>query len=87
MRRRLKLAGSGLSPEAALVDLRRIQRRTVRIDTGKPVHGVQCRFTDAEFGEPRGIGEIALPQVAPAVANAGAGLGGRQPRAPPCNGA
>ncbi len=40
MRQRLKLAGSELSPEAALADLRRIQRHTVRIDNGAPVHGV-----------------------------------------------
>jgi transposase len=40
MRQRLKLAGSDLSPEAALADLRRIQRHTVSIDSGAPVHGV-----------------------------------------------
>jgi transposase len=40
MRQRLKLAGSLLSPEAALADLRRIQRHTVRIDNGAPIHGV-----------------------------------------------
>ena len=40
MRQRLKLAGSQLSPEAALADLRRIQRHTVRIDNGAPIHGV-----------------------------------------------
>jgi transposase len=40
MRQRLKLAGSELSPEAALADLRRIQRHTVRIDSGDPIHGV-----------------------------------------------
>jgi transposase len=40
MRQRLKLAGSELSPEAALADLRRIQRHTVRIDSGAPIHGV-----------------------------------------------
>lgn len=40
MRQRLKRAGSTLSPEAALADLRRIQRHTVRIDSGQPIHGV-----------------------------------------------
>jgi hypothetical protein len=40
MRSRLKLAGSDLSPEAALADLRRIQRHTVSIDSGAPIHGI-----------------------------------------------
>ena len=40
MRQRLKLAGSDLSPEAALAELRRIQRHTVRIDNGAPILGV-----------------------------------------------
>ena len=40
MRQRLELAGSDLSPEAALADLRRIQRHTVSIDSGAPIHGV-----------------------------------------------
>ena len=40
MRQRLKLAGSELSPETALADLRRIQRHTVSIDRGAPIHGV-----------------------------------------------
>lgn len=40
MRQRLKLAGSELSPEAALADLRRIQRHTVSIDSGTPIQGV-----------------------------------------------
>lgn len=40
MRQRLKLAGSDLSPEAALADLRRIQRHTVSIDNCAPIHGV-----------------------------------------------
>lgn len=40
MRQRLKLAGSDLSPEAALADLRRIQRHTVSIDSGAPINGV-----------------------------------------------
>ena len=50
MRQRLKLAGSDLSPEAALADLRRIQRHTVSIDSGTPIHGVstvQPRQADA----------------------------------------
>jgi transposase len=40
MRQRLKLAGSPLSPEAALAELRRIQRHTVRIADAAPVQGV-----------------------------------------------
>lgn len=40
MRRRLKLAGSDLSPEMALADLRRIQRHTVSINSGTPIEGV-----------------------------------------------
>jgi hypothetical protein len=40
MRQRLKLAGSELSPEAALADLRRIQRHTVTMDRSAPIHGV-----------------------------------------------
>jgi transposase len=40
MRQRLKLAGSDLSPEAALTELRRIQRHTVCIDNGAPIPGV-----------------------------------------------
>jgi transposase len=40
MRQRLKLAGSDLSPEAALADLRRIQRHTVSIDSGAPIQGI-----------------------------------------------
>ena len=40
MRQRLKLAGSPLSPEAALASLRRIQRHSVSIDNGAPVSGI-----------------------------------------------
>ncbi len=40
MRSRLNLAGSPLSPEAALSDLRRIQRHTVRIDDAEPMQGL-----------------------------------------------
>lgn len=40
MRQRLKNAGSSLSPEMALESLRRIQRHTVRIDSGAPMSGV-----------------------------------------------
>lgn len=40
MRQRLKLAGSELSPESALAELRRIQRHTVSIDSSSPMHGV-----------------------------------------------
>jgi isoquinoline 1-oxidoreductase beta subunit len=55
------------------------------IARGPALPSVQCRFIDAERGEPRGIGEIALPLVAPAVANAWAGLGGTRLRALPFN--
>ena len=40
MREPLKRAGSDLSPESALADLRRIQRHTVSIDNGAPIQGV-----------------------------------------------
>lgn len=40
MRRRLKLAGSSLSPEAALERLRRVQRHTVCINDGVPLQGI-----------------------------------------------
>jgi len=40
MRRRLKMAGSDLSPEAALAKLRRVQRHTVTIDNCAPVSGI-----------------------------------------------
>jgi len=40
MRQRLKLAGSDLSPEAALADLRRIQRHCVSIDNARPIIGI-----------------------------------------------
>lgn len=39
MRQRLKAAGSQLSPEAALAQLRRIQYHSVSIDGAAPVHG------------------------------------------------
>lgn len=40
VRHRLRLAGSALSPEAALANLRRIQHHTITIDAGTPVSGV-----------------------------------------------
>jgi len=40
MRQRLKLAGSDLSPEAALAKLRRVQRHRIRINDGEPVSGI-----------------------------------------------
>jgi len=40
MRQRQKLAGSDLSPEAALADLCSIQHHTVSIDWGALIHGV-----------------------------------------------
>jgi transposase len=40
MRQRLKMSGSDLSPEAALADLRRIQRHSVSINNGAPIAGI-----------------------------------------------
>ncbi|GMV02989.1 MAG: IS1634 family transposase [Burkholderiaceae bacterium] len=40
MRSRLRLAGSDLSPEAALARLRRIQHHTISIDEAAPISGV-----------------------------------------------
>ena len=40
MCQRLDLAGSDLSPDAALADLRRIQQHTVSNDNDAPIHGV-----------------------------------------------
>lgn len=40
MRQRLKIAGSSLSPEAALERLRRVQRHTVSINDGVPLQGI-----------------------------------------------
>jgi hypothetical protein len=40
MRQRLKLAGSKLSPEAALAELRRIQHHRITINETTPVSGV-----------------------------------------------
>jgi transposase len=40
MRQRLKLAGSALSPEAALTRLRRIQHHRISISAGAPITGV-----------------------------------------------
>ena len=42
MRQRLKLAGSDMSPETALADLRGIQRHTVSINGAAPIHGVSA---------------------------------------------
>ena len=46
MRQRLKLAGSALSPDAALQQLRRIQRHHVRIDDAAPITGVSTIHAD-----------------------------------------
>jgi transposase len=40
MRQRLRLAGSDLSPEAALADLRRIQHHSVSINNAAPIQGI-----------------------------------------------
>ena len=45
MRQRLKLAKSDLSPEKALAQLRRIQRHSVRINSGDPISGVSTIST------------------------------------------
>ena len=49
MRQRLKLAGSALSPEAALERLRRVQRYTVRIDVAAPISGIST-ISDEQAG-------------------------------------
>jgi transposase len=46
MRQRLKLAGSALSPEAALQQLRRVQRHQVRIDGAAPIAGISTIHKD-----------------------------------------
>ena len=46
MRQRLKLAGSALSPDAALRQLRRIQRHQVRIDNAAPIAGISTIHAD-----------------------------------------
>ena len=46
MRQRLKIAGSALSPEAALSQLRRIQRHEVRIEDAAPVAGISTINTE-----------------------------------------
>ena len=46
MRQRLRLAGSSLSPEAALQQLRRIQRHQVRIDDAAPIAGISTIHAD-----------------------------------------
>jgi transposase len=46
MRQRLKLAGSALSPDAALRQLRRVQRHQVRIDGAQPIAGVSTIHQD-----------------------------------------
>ena len=46
MRQRLKLAASTLSPDAALQQLRRIQRHQVRIDDATPIAGISTIHTD-----------------------------------------
>ena len=46
MRQRLKLAGSALSPDAALRQLRRIQRHQVRIDDAAPIAGISTIHAD-----------------------------------------
>ena len=46
MRQRLRLAGSALSPDAALQQLRRIQRHQVRIDDAAPIAGISTIHAD-----------------------------------------
>ena len=46
MRQRLRNAGSTLSPEAALQQLRRIQRHQVRIDDAAPIAGISTIRTE-----------------------------------------
>lgn len=67
MRRRLKLAGSELSPEAALEQLRRIQHHRIRIDAGKPISGISTVHQDQaallaalDISKPSESGQISL---------------------------
>ncbi|NRF70185.1 xanthine dehydrogenase family protein molybdopterin-binding subunit [Aquincola sp. S2] len=82
------LMGWSIARQEALdfVDGRAVQRAladyTITRLPELPPH-IDCRFIDATQGEPRGVGEIALPLVAPAVANAWARLTGRRLRALP----
>jgi transposase len=46
MRQRLRLAGSTLSPQAALQQLRRVQRHQVRIDGAEPIAGISTIHQD-----------------------------------------
>ena len=46
MRQRLRLAGSNLSPEAALQQLRRVQRHPLRIDGADPLAGISTIHQD-----------------------------------------
>ena len=46
MRQRLKLAGSELSPEAALRQMRQVQRHRVRIDGAEPIAGISTIHQD-----------------------------------------
>ena len=46
MRQRLKLAGSALSPEAALRQMRQVQRHRVRIDGAEPIAGISTLHQD-----------------------------------------
>lgn len=46
MRQRLKLASSAMSPDAALQQLRRIQRHQVRIDNAAPIAGISTIHAD-----------------------------------------
>ena len=67
MRQRLKLAGSNLSPEAALDRLRRIQRHSVSINAGAPVSGVSTIneeqagvFTALKLKKPTNDAQLSL---------------------------
>lgn len=64
MRQRLKLAGSPLSPEAALERLRRVQRHTVRIDAAAPISGIST-ISDEQAGVLAAL-RLAKPVVADA---------------------
>jgi transposase len=46
MRQRLKLAGSALSPDAALRQLRLVQRHQIRIDGAQPIAGISTLHQD-----------------------------------------
>lgn len=65
MRQRLKLAGSDLTPEAALDQLRRIQQHTISINSAAPISGISTIHQDqaAIFSALKTSKPLANPQL------------------------